>query len=62
LRKINSDRVLEKSRSRCITHIINLVAKEFIFSKYSKAVEATTNLVNDLTPFDSKVIRDAQDA
>ena len=49
-------------RSRCLGHIINLAAKAFIFGNNSDAFEAVTELVDETTPMDSQVIRDAQAA
>jgi hypothetical protein len=51
-----------KSRSRCLGHIINLAAKAFIFGTDVEVFETTVDAVNDLTPMDSRVMRDAQDA
>lgn len=62
LAELHPERNPEASRSRCIAHIINLAAKDFIFGKNTAAFEAATELVNDLTPIDSKVMKDAQDA
>jgi hypothetical protein len=50
------------SRSRCLGHIINLAAKAFLFGKNTEAFESSVNLVNDLTPQESEVMRRAQQA
>jgi hypothetical protein len=50
------------SRSRCLGHIINLAAKAFIFGSDIEAFEGTVDAVDDMTPLDSDVMRQAQDA
>jgi hypothetical protein len=49
------------SRSRCLGHIINLAAKAFIFGKNVDAFEAVVDTVTDSTPWDSQIMRTAQD-
>ena len=49
-------------RSRCLGHIINLAAKAFLFGKDSEAFEAIAELVDDSTPMDSPIMREAQAA
>jgi hypothetical protein len=50
------------SRSRCLSHIINLAAKAFLLGDNTEAFEATVDAVSDSTPQDSEVMKKAQDA
>jgi hypothetical protein len=50
------------SRSRCLGHIINLAAKAFLLGKDTEVFKAIVDQVNDSTPRDSEVIRNAQTA
>ena len=49
-------------RSRCLGYIINLAVKAFLFGKDSEAFEAIAELVDDSTPMDSPIMREAQAA
>ena len=51
---------IENRRSRCLGHIINLVAKAFIFGRNTEAFEATANAVTESTPYDSEIMRQSQ--
>ena len=44
--------------SHCLSYIINLATKAFLFSKDLDAFEAIAKLVNDITSIDSLVMRD----
>jgi hypothetical protein len=62
LDKLQIDDYIENRRSRCLGHIINLVAKAFIFGQNTDAFETTVNAVNDSTPYDSEIMRESQRA
>ena len=62
LAELHPHRDPKESRSRCLGHIINLAAKAFLFGDSVDAFEATVDQVNDLTPQDSNIMRNAQKA
>ena len=41
---------LKASRSRCLSHIINLAIKAFIFNKNVAVLETIIDTINDTTP------------
>jgi hAT family C-terminal dimerisation region len=51
---------VEKRRSRCLGHIINLVAEAFIFGKDTEAFTQIADSVDESTPYNSKKMQDAQ--
>ena len=56
------DDFIENRRSRCLGHIINLVAKAFIFGRNTEAFEALASAVKESTPYDSEIMRQSQRA
>ena len=50
---------LKASHSRCLSHIINLATKAFIFDKNVAAFKTIIDTINDTTPQNSPAIRAA---
>lgn len=63
LRQLRPDLQLKARRSRCLGHIINLVAKAFLFGTNVKAFETATNVIDkDTASINSETIKKAQKA
>jgi hypothetical protein len=61
LTSLRPDLHIDDRRARCVGHIINLAAKAFIFGKNVDVFEASVENIEDNAPFDSEIIRQAQE-
>jgi hypothetical protein len=60
LEVLHPERDSKASRSRCLSYIINLATKAFMFGKNVEAFEAIVDTVTDSTLWDSQKMRTAQ--
>lgn len=61
LASVRPDLSITGRRARCLGHIINLAAKAFLFGKKVEAFETSVENVEDSAPFDSDLMRRAQE-